>query len=71
VFDGILLMWNRRVVEKIEVCVGEYVVACSLRTILLLGFLWGFTVLITILFEDLYGRNWLAFLAPLKDHGGE
>jgi len=54
VFDGILLMWNRRVVEKIEVCVGEYVVACSLRTILLLGFLWGFTVLIS-LWEELAG----------------
>jgi exonuclease III len=30
---GILLMWDRRVKEKIEVCVGEYVVACSFRNI--------------------------------------
>jgi hypothetical protein len=30
---GILLMWDRRVKEKIEVCVGEYVVPCSFRNI--------------------------------------
>jgi len=30
---GILLMWDRRVVEKIEVCGGEYVVACSFRNV--------------------------------------
>jgi hypothetical protein len=28
---GILLMWDRRVVEKVEECVGRYTVACSLR----------------------------------------
>jgi exonuclease III len=28
---GILIMWYRRVVEKIEKCVGWYVVACALR----------------------------------------
>jgi hypothetical protein len=28
---GILLMWDRRVVEKLEAQVGEYVVACSFR----------------------------------------
>jgi len=27
----ILLMWDRRVVEKVEECVGRYIVACSLR----------------------------------------
>jgi len=26
-------MWDRRVVEKIEVCGGEYVVACSFRNV--------------------------------------
>jgi len=28
---GVLLMWDRRVVEKVEDCVGRYTVACSLR----------------------------------------
>jgi hypothetical protein len=28
---GILLMWDRGVVEKFEAHVGEYVVACSFR----------------------------------------
>jgi hypothetical protein len=26
-------MWDRRVMEIFEVCVGEYVVACSFRNI--------------------------------------
>jgi hypothetical protein len=30
VLGGILLMWDRRVVEKVEQCVGRYTVACSL-----------------------------------------
>jgi len=30
---GILLMWDRRVVEKLEVCIGRYTVACSFRNI--------------------------------------
>jgi len=30
VSGGILLMWDRRVVEKVEECVGRYKVACSL-----------------------------------------
>jgi hypothetical protein len=30
---GILLMWDRRVVEKIEECVGRFVVACVFRSI--------------------------------------
>jgi hypothetical protein len=28
---GILIMWDRWVVEKIDECVGRYTVACSLR----------------------------------------
>jgi len=31
---GILLMWDRRVVEKIEECVGRYVVACAFRSVI-------------------------------------
>lgn len=26
-------MWDRRVVEKIEECVGRYVVACSIKSV--------------------------------------
>jgi hypothetical protein len=33
VSGSILLMSNRRVGEKIEVCMGEYVVACSFRNV--------------------------------------
>jgi len=29
----ILLMWDRRVVEKIEDCVGSYSVACFFRSV--------------------------------------
>jgi hypothetical protein len=28
---GVLLMWDRQVVEKIEGCAGRYTIACSLR----------------------------------------
>jgi hypothetical protein len=38
---GILLMWDRRVVSKIEDCLGNYVVACSFRNVED-GFLWAF-----------------------------
>jgi hypothetical protein len=30
---GILLMWDRRVVSKIDVCLGNFVVACSFRNV--------------------------------------
>lgn len=30
---GILLMWDRRAVEKIEDCLGMYTVACSFRSV--------------------------------------
>jgi exonuclease III len=30
---GILLMWDRRVVEKVEEYVGRYVVACAFRSV--------------------------------------
>jgi hypothetical protein len=31
--SGILLMWDRKVVEKVEQCVGMFVVACSFRNV--------------------------------------
>jgi hypothetical protein len=30
---GILLMWDRRVVKKLEDCVGRFSIACSFRSI--------------------------------------
>jgi hypothetical protein len=30
---GILLMWDRRVVEKLEVCEGRFIIACSFRSV--------------------------------------
>jgi hypothetical protein len=30
---GILLMWDRRVVKKVEECVGRYVVACAFQSV--------------------------------------
>jgi exonuclease III len=30
---GILLMWDRRVVTKIEVCVGEFVTTCYFKNV--------------------------------------
>jgi hypothetical protein len=38
---GILLMWDRRVVEKVEAYVGEFVVACSFKNVSD-GFSWAF-----------------------------
>jgi hypothetical protein len=38
---GILLMWDRRVVTKLDVCLGNYVAACSFRNVED-GFLWAF-----------------------------
>jgi hypothetical protein len=38
---GILLMWDRRVVKKIKVCMGEFVVTCSFRNVVA-DFAWAF-----------------------------
>jgi len=63
-FGGILLMWDRSVVEKIEVCVGDYVVACSFRNIEdnSTRLLRGSSVLSSIFIEGFCGTNWLACL---------
>lgn len=42
-FSGILLMWDRRVVEKIKKCVGEFTVACSFKNVED-GFCWGIII---------------------------
>jgi hypothetical protein len=40
---GILILWERRVVEKMDVCGGRYTIACSLRNIDD-NFMWAFGV---------------------------
>jgi exonuclease III len=45
---GILLMWDRQVVEKIEECVGRFVVACVFRSVTE-NFEWAFA--------SVYGPN--------------
>jgi len=40
---GILLMWDSRVVEKVEERIGEFIVACSFRNVED-GFSWAFAV---------------------------
>jgi exonuclease III len=45
---GILLMWDRRVVEKVEECVGRFVVACAFRCVTE-NFEWAFA--------GIYGPN--------------
>jgi len=60
---GILSLWDKRVVEKIEVCVREYVVSCSFRNVAD-DFTWAFAGVyapILIVVEGLFGRHWLAF----------
>jgi hypothetical protein len=61
-FGGILLMWDRRVVEKFEACGGantSWLVALEIVQITSLGLLLGFMALTLILFVGVYGMNWL------------
>jgi exonuclease III len=30
---GIMLMWDKRVVKKLKVCVGYFIIACSFRSV--------------------------------------
>jgi hypothetical protein len=46
--EGILLMWDRRVVEKIKECVGRFVVACVFRSV---------TEICEWAFVEVYGPN--------------
>jgi hypothetical protein len=58
--DDILLMWYRRVVEKFEAHVGEYVWLATLEIVQItsFGLLLGFMALTLILFVGVYGMNW-------------
>jgi exonuclease III len=55
---GMLLMWDKRIVEKIDVFVGEYVLACSFRSVEE-DFSWAYA--------GVYGPNLDAFRSSLWD----
>lgn len=55
---GILIMWDRRIVEKIDVYVGEFVVACSFRGVAD-NFSWAFA--------GVYGPNLDSLRSSLWD----
>lgn len=57
---GILLMWDRKVVTKIDVCLGRFVAACSFRNVGD-GLEWAFAGVYgptKITLEGFCGRNW-------------
>jgi hypothetical protein len=61
-FRGILLLWDRRVLEKIEKFVGTNTVAFFfflVSVIILSGFLLVFMVQMMIMIGNSYGMNWL------------
>jgi hypothetical protein len=65
---GILLMWDRRVVSKIDVCLGSYVAACSFRNVED-GLVWAFAGVYGPNRDNLRRRLWeeLAGLMSLWD----
>jgi hypothetical protein len=66
--SGILLMWDRRVVEKFEVLVGDHVVACSFRDCAN-NFSWAFAGVYGPNLDPLHRNLWneLAGLLSLWD----
>jgi hypothetical protein len=60
---GILLMWDGRVVEKIEECVGEFLIADSFKNVKE-NFLRLLQVLMALMpiVIGFYGMNWLVCL---------
>jgi exonuclease III len=65
---GILLMWDRRVVSKIDVCLGSYVAACCFKNVED-GLVWAFTGVYGPNRDNLRRRLWeeLAGLMSLWD----
>lgn len=60
-----MLLWDRRVVEKFEVCAGSlvFLVLSKMPKINLLGRPRVFMFLIQIVIDGFYGMNWLNYLA--------
>jgi hypothetical protein len=58
--DAILLMWDQRVVTKVDVCLGNFVAVYSFRNVDMAwcGLLQGCMVRIGIIIEGFCGRNW-------------
>jgi hypothetical protein len=54
---GILIMWDRRIVEKMDVYVGEFVVACSFRSVAD-DFSWAFAGVYGPNFDSLRSSLW-------------
>jgi hypothetical protein len=57
--DGVLLMCNRRVVEKIDGCVVEFSMAISFKNVEEDHFAWVFVVQMPTMIEGICGMNWL------------
>lgn len=59
--SGILIMWDRRVLERIEECAWEFTLAVLLEMsrINFLGLLRVFMALILIVIEGIIWTNWL------------
>jgi len=66
--SGILLMWDRRIVEKFEAHVGEFVVACSFRNCVD-NFTWAFAGVYGPNLDPLRRSSWdeLAGLLSFRD----
>ena len=62
---GVLLMWDNRVVEKLEEAVGHFSVSCKFKNwwTSLFGLLPKFMDPIVIEIEVPFGRSYLAFVA--------
>jgi hypothetical protein len=56
---GVLLLWDKRVVEKLDSFVGRFSVSCLWRGVSdgLLGLVLGFMVLLVILLDKIFGWN--------------
>jgi len=61
---GILILWDKRVVEKVDVCVGVFTLAVSFRNVAdhLSGVLRACMVRISGLIGGVFGMSWLGSL---------
>jgi hypothetical protein len=60
---GILIMWDKRVVEKVDVCLGDFTLAVSFGNVVD-RFVWAFAGVygrILILTRVCFGMSWLGF----------
>jgi hypothetical protein len=62
--SGMLIMWDKRIVEKIDVFVGEFVLACSFRSVED-DFSWAFAGFYGPNMDALRSSLWMSWLASL------